>query len=123
MNEAQFLTWSEIGEGRTALDTGVLGPRTEETQAIGCHIPYPNQVSPEGPEVTDAVDNICLEDPKKCKHKRWRDVHNIDFVYSLKSLSKELAKLTKREEEIIDDAETREATKDYYADNTVTQLF
>ena len=35
----------------------------------------------------------------------------------------EYKKLTAQEDEIIDDAETREATKSYYAHNTVTQLF
>jgi COMPASS component SPP1 len=38
-------------------------------------------------------------------------------------LRKELEKLKTQASEIIEDAETREASKDYYAHNTVEQLF
>jgi len=41
----------------------------------------------------------------------------------MKLLRDKLDKLTIQEMEIIDDAETREATKDYYSDNVTIQLF
>lgn len=123
MNEAQFLRWSKTEEGKAALESGILGPRTAETKDIGAQIPYPNQIIPPAPEVSDALNNICLKARKKCKHFGWRDIHNEDFLFNQKNLKDELTKLTKKEEEIIDDAETREATKDYYAENTVEQLF
>ena len=117
MNEAQFLAWSETKEGRTALATGVLDPQAEKTKTICCHIPYPNQVVPEAPEVPDMLSSTCLKEGKKSKYKLWRGIHNTDFVYSQKRLNEELAKLTM--EEIIDDAEIREATQGYHAGNTL----
>ena len=124
MNEAQFFKYSKTEEGKAALGSGVLGPRTAETKAIGAHIPYPSQVIPTAPEVSDTLNNICLvKGRKKCKHYGWREIHNEDFLFSQKNLKDELAKLTKREDEIIEDAETREATKDYYAENTTEQHF
>jgi len=123
MNEAQFARWCQSIEGKTALETGVLGPRTDEVKDINAHIPFPGQVIPEAPTVPDALNNICLKNRKKCKHLTWRELHNQDFMYQAKLLRDELDKLTKVEEEIIDDAETREATKDYYSDNVTIQMF
>jgi COMPASS component SPP1 len=122
-NEAQFARWAKTNEGKAALETGVLGPRTDETKDIGSIIPYPGQVIPQAPTVSDALNNICLKNRKKCKHLTWREVHNQDYVYNQKILKDELEKLSKLETEMIDDSETREATKDYYADNITIQLF
>lgn len=122
-NDAQFARWAETGEGKKALETGVLGPRTSETNAVGAIAPYPGQTIAPAPIVPDVLNNICLKNRKKCKHFSWREVHNQDYVYNQKILKDELERLNKTEAEMIDDAETREATKDYYADNVTIQLF
>ncbi|TAQ85947.1 hypothetical protein B7494_g5713 [Chlorociboria aeruginascens] len=123
MNEAQFAIWSTTSEGITALSTGILGPRTEESKPIGAQIPYPGQVIPEVPKVADELDNICLKSKKKCRHNGWHDIHNEEYYFSINNLKKESRKLEKKEAGIIDDAETREATKEYDAENITIQLF
>jgi len=123
MNEAQFFRWQQTEEGKTAFETGGLGPRTAETKDIGGHVPYPNQVIPEAPDVPDALNNICVKPRKKCRHLGWREIHNEDFLYNQRNLREELQKLDKKEAQIVDEAETREATKDYDAQNTVQALF
>lgn len=123
MNEAEFKDWFESPEGQTTFTTGILGPRSAETKDLGAHIPYPGQILPEPLKIADALENICLKAPKKCKHNAWREIHNGDFTVMINNLTAQLNRLTQREEEIIDDAETREATKDYYADNVTVRLF
>ncbi|CZT03354.1 related to SPP1 Subunit of the COMPASS complex, which methylates histone H3 on lysine 4 [Rhynchosporium agropyri] len=123
MNEAEFNAWLESEEGQKAFESDVLGPRTEDTRGIGAHILYPGQVIPATAKIADALDNICLKPPKKCKHQNWREIHNGDFIAMQLILMEQLNRLTENEKEIIDDAETREATKDYYADNVTIQLF
>jgi COMPASS component SPP1 len=126
-NEAQFEAWCKTNEGKTALETGVLGPRTDETKLIDAHVLYTGQVVPEPAPVADILNNICLAPEKsKCKHNKlslWKDVHNTDLAFNMKLLRDQLDKLTIQEAEIIDDAETREAARHYYADNETTQLF
>lgn len=123
MNEAEFKDWFESEEGKAAFAAQKLGPRIDATKAIGAHVPYPGQVIAEALEVPDALANICLKPRKKCKHIGWRELHNQDFGVMQMNLREQLKKLTESEEEIIDDAETREATKDYYADNVTVQVF
>jgi COMPASS component SPP1 len=122
-NEAQFARWAMTIEGITALTSGVLGPRTDETKDISAIIPFPGQSPPAATASAEALNNICLKKMKKCKHAAWREVHNQDYVYNQKILKDDLERLSKLETELIDDAETREATKDYYADNVTEQLF
>jgi COMPASS component SPP1 len=122
-NDAQFARWAKTEEGKKALETGVLGPRTHETKDIGAVSLFPGQIVTQPPIVPAALNNLCLKSRKKCKHFSWREVHNQDYVYNQKILKDELEKLNKQEAEMIDDAETREATKDYYADNITIQLF
>lgn len=123
MNEAEFAEWFNSEEGKKAFETGKLGPRTAETKGIGAHIPYPGQVVPTPPKVSDALNNICLRPKKKCKHLGWLNIHGQDFVTMQQILKTDLKKLMEAEDEIIEDAETREATKEYYADNKTIQLF
>jgi COMPASS component SPP1 len=123
MNEAEFALWLASEEGKTAFATGVLGPRTEETKMRPTRVPQVGFAFPEPPKVSDKLDNICTRVGKKCKHKDWLQYHNNDYMNCRKILMDEYKKLTAQEDEIIDDAETREATKSYYAHNTVTQLF
>lgn len=126
-NEAQFETWSKTNEGKAALQTGILGPRTDEAKHIGAHVLYTGQTVPEAPDVPDVLNNICLSlEKSKCKHNKlslWKEVHNTDLAFNMKLLRDQLDRLTIQEAEIIDDAETREASKDYYADNETIQLF
>lgn len=123
MNQAEFRNWEATEEGKIAFETGVLGPRTEETKPMGAHVLYPGQATPEQAEITVALRNICLSKQKKCKHYGWFDIHGNDYKYNMGLLRKEVARLESQEAGIIDDAETREATKDYYAHNTTEQLF
>jgi COMPASS component SPP1 len=126
-NEAQFDRWSKTNEGKTALETGVLGPRTDETKNIDAHVLFNGQTVPEPAAVPDVLNNICtILEKSKCKHNKlcpWKEVHNTDLAFNMKLLRDQLDKLTIQEAEIVDDAETREATKDYYADNETIQLF
>lgn len=123
MNDAEFARWMKTDEGKKAFKTGVLGQRTAETKSIGAVIPYPGQATPAAADVPEALDNICLKGRKKCRHSGWREVHNQDFIFTQTQLRDKLKKLQEKEDEIIDDAETREATKEYYADNITEQLF
>jgi COMPASS component SPP1 len=123
MNEAEFALWLASEEGKTAFTTGVLGPRTEETKIRATRVPQVGFTFPEPPKVSEKLENICTRVGKKCKHKDWLQYHNNDYMNCRKILMDEYKKLTAQEDEIIDDAETREATKSYYAHNTVTQLF
>lgn len=126
-NEAQFDRWSKTKEGKTALETGVLGPRTDETKDIDAHMLYPGQKAPEAAATPDVLNNICLIPEKsKCKHNKlclWKEVHSTDLQFNMKLLRDQLDKLTNQEAEIIEDAETREATKAYDAHNETIQLF
>jgi COMPASS component SPP1 len=122
-NDVQFLKWYDSKEGQMAFATNVLGPRTEETKEINARIPAPGQAVPAVSEAPDALKDICLLPPRKCKHWGWREIHNQDFTESQQNLRKELRKLEKQVDEVIDDAETREATKAHYADNVAIQLF
>jgi COMPASS component SPP1 len=126
-NEAQFDRWSKTTEGKTALETGVLGPRTDETKDIDAYVPFPGEVIPEPVAVPDVLNNICLAlEKSKCKHNKlspWKEIHSTDFAFNMQLLRDQLQKLTAQELEIIEDAETREATKDYYANNVTIQRF
>jgi len=117
-NEAQFEAWCKTNEGKTALETGVLGSRTGETKLIDAHVLYTGQVVPEPAPVADILNNICLAPEKsKCKHNKlslWKDVHNTDLAFNMKLLRDQLDKLTIQEAEIIDDAETREENLDHH---------
>lgn len=124
MNEAEFASWSATQEGKTALESGVLGPRTAETMSIGAHVPMPGQVVPEVPHVPDVLHNICTKTAKKCiKHQGWSLVHKDSFAFSYNDLFRQVKWFLEIEALIIDDAETREATKDLYSDNVTIQLF
>jgi COMPASS component SPP1 len=126
-NEAEFERWSQTTEGKTALETGVLGPRTDETKHIGAHVPFPGQVIPEPPVVPDVLNNMCLSlEKSKCKHNKlgnWKEIHSMNIGWNLSLANDQINKLAIQEAEIYDDAETREATKGYYEDNKTTQLF
>ncbi len=122
MNEHQFEAWLKTDEGKKAFQTGVLGPRTAETKATSAHIPYPGQVIPEPVIVPEALDNICLK-PKKCKHNNWRDIHGQDYAYMIEQSQKSIQRFIVQENELIEDAEVREATKEYDAHNITIQLF
>ncbi|KAF4627454.1 hypothetical protein G7Y89_g10701 [Cudoniella acicularis] len=122
VNEHEFSRWKESPEGISAFTTGKLGPRTPGTKTITARIYAPHQTIPSVPDVANALNNICLN--KSCKkHTLWRIVHGQDYAVMQANLKKDLEKLQKQAEEIIEDAETREATKEYHAHNTVEQLF
>jgi COMPASS component SPP1 len=126
-NEAQFAVWSKTLEGKTALESGVLGPRTWETININTYVPFAGPPVPEPTKVSDIVNNICLVAEKsKCKHNKlnpWKEAHHTDLAFNMKLLRDQLRKLTVEETEIIDGAETREAIKGYYDNNQTIQLF
>lgn len=124
MNDAEFARWCRTEEGKKAFEAKELGPRTAETMDIGAVTPYPGQVIPPVPEVPDELKNICLKKAKKCnKHLDWFKMLLHDFRHLQKQLQVALDKLAERETEIIEDAEIREATKDYNAHNITIQYF
>lgn len=123
-NEEEFAHWLTTAEGKSAFETGVLGPRTEETKGIGERIYAPDQVVPRENVVIDALSGICLSKAKSCaRHRKWREIHGQDFVAMQSLLKRELERLGGLASEIIEDAEGREATKEYHAHNTVEVLF
>lgn len=123
LNEYEFGAWCASEEGKGYLNTGILGPRTEETKHIGETTPYPGQIIPDTKDIPDELKSMCIKAHKKCVHNGWRGNHAEQYAYATKTLTEELVKLSKQEASIIEDAETREATKDYNAENTVEQLF
>lgn len=123
MNEEEFDEWFNSEEGKQAFAIGKLGPRTDETKAIGACIPYPGQVIPTPAKVSDALDNICLKPKRRCQHMNWLAIHGTDFVNMQQILKEQMKKLTEAQNEIIEDAELREASKAYYAHNVTIQLF
>lgn len=126
-NEVQFEKWSKSAEGETALNSGILGPRSEETKRISNRMFSSGHDASESAELPDAIKDMCLIPEKsKCKHNKlsaWKEVHRTDFHVSLVQLREQLVKLEKKYAGIIERAKTRDATKDYYADNKTVQLF
>lgn len=121
-NQHEFAKWSKTEEGKWAMGSGVLGPRTAETKSIGAHVLMPGQVAPDTSEVPDALNNICLK--KKCiKHQGWPGVHKDDYAFNYNLLMREGKQLSEKQKEIVDDAELREAMQPEYADNVTIQLF
>jgi COMPASS component SPP1 len=121
-NQFEFAKWSKTEEGKRALESGVLGPRTAETKSIGAHVLMPGQVAPDTSDVPDALNNICTR--KKClKHHGWITLHKDEFSYSYNLLIHERKKLSDKQKEIIDNAELTEAMKSEYSDNITIQLF
>lgn len=123
VNEEEFHRWMNTAEGKAAFETGKLGPRTSETKSFSAGVCYLGQIGPPSAEVEDELNSICLKATKSCiKHRGWRTVHGQDYVVMQAGLTKELDRLTNQANEIIEDAETREATKEYHAHNTVEEL-
>ncbi|CAG8954265.1 hypothetical protein HYFRA_00005885 [Hymenoscyphus fraxineus] len=123
-NEEEFAHWLTTTEGKTAFESGKLGPRTEETKTISNRIIATDQVSTNGAVLPDELNNICLARGKGCvKHRQWRAIHSLDFSTHQGGLKLELDRLTSMANEIIEDAEGREAEKEYHAHNTVEVLF
>ena len=115
--------WVATEEGKKAMETGVLGPRTAETMHFNADIPFPGYAPPENEPVADELKSICLRPAKKCtRHFAWRDVHREGFINSAVQLKTEFKRLTSVVTEMIDDAETREAMKGYYKENVTEQL-
>lgn len=124
MNEAEFELWCATTEATTALETGILGPRTAETKHIAAVLPAPGQAVPDESDVKDGLKSMCLRARKKCtRHSDWRHTHSADLRFQIKLLVESAKGLGEREREIVGDAETREAIKSLYAENTVEQLF
>lgn len=122
-NEALFEKWSKTKEGKTALETGVLGPRTEETEDLGSF----RRASSKAADVPDELNNICLIlEKSKCKHTKlthWKEVHRTDLHFQLRILREKHADLQKKRKEIVDEAKTRDATNGYYIDNQTRRMF
>jgi hypothetical protein len=75
-------------------------------------------------DVPDQLNNICLKSIKSCvRHKGWRIIHGQDYAAMSAGLSKELERLERKAGEIVEDAETREAMREYNKHNTVEVLF
>ncbi|KAH8811423.1 hypothetical protein F5884DRAFT_670294 [Xylogone sp. PMI_703] len=130
MNEAQFARYFQSNECKTAFETKLLGPRTPETMNIGLARLYPREGVPTEAEVQDELKSMCLTrislkagSRKKCRHDDWVNIHNEDYALNISNVKEELAAIDQKEKDIIEDAETREATKEYDAHNTVEVLF
>ncbi|TVY56256.1 Set1 complex component spp1, partial [Lachnellula suecica] len=115
-NPAEFALWLATPEGSLAFSTGVLGPRTEASRSISARIYAPGQTAPVVQGVADQLDNICLKSVKSCvRHKSWRLIHGQDYAAMTALLQRELERCERKAGEIVEDAETREAVKEYHA--------
>ncbi|CAD6503619.1 BgTH12-03279 [Blumeria graminis f. sp. triticale] len=123
MNQSQFLQWKNTAEGNLAFETGVLGPRTEETSSIGMPLNFPGETVAESSSMAAELQNICLKPRKKCKHNGWRDIHGGDYQLSIQNYESHKVKLQDEVDEIVEEAELREATKDYHAHNITIRHF
>ena len=120
-NQLEFAMWSRSEEGKWALEAGILGPRTEETKAIGAHVLLPAQVLPEVSAVPELKD-ICIK--KKCiKHKDWAATYKSDIANAHYLLTLEKKRLIVKKQDLISEAETTEAMRPEYEDNITVQLF
>jgi COMPASS component SPP1 len=120
-NKLEFALWSKSEEGKCALETGVLGPRTAETKAIGAHILLPAQSAPEVSAVPQLAD-ICIK--KKCiKHRDWAATYKSDIANAHYMLTLEKKRLIVKKGDLISEAETTEAMRPEYEDNVTVQLF
>jgi COMPASS component SPP1 len=124
-NEHEFAHWLSTAEGKSAFETGKLGPRTAESKAIGARVFSAQQnANAVVKDVPDELNNICLKSMKSCvRHKGWRIIHGQDYAAMSAGLSKELERLERKAGEIVEDAETREAMREYNKHNTVEVLF
>ncbi|RKF60258.1 putative phd transcription [Erysiphe neolycopersici] len=142
MNEAQFLRWKNTEEGIKAFETGTIGPQTKKSISLGTPTAYPEEAQLNDPylgpinnintttstfnntaEVVHELQGLCLKPRKKCKHNGWRDIHCGDYQLMISNYEEDMARLQYEEDEIIKEAELREATKDYYAHNVTIQHF
>ena len=121
VNQLEFALWSKSEEGKLALETGILGPRTAEMRSFGAHILLPGQVPPETSADSELKD-ICIK--KKCiKHKDWAATYKSDIANAHYFLTLEKKKLILKKQDLISEAETMEAMRSEYEDNTTIQLF
>lgn len=121
MNQAEFEKWRTSEEGDRALRNGRLGPATGETRITRGEVLSTHDVL-EASDVLCILDNICLE--KKCnQHLHWASFHKEEFRYQINLLVREKNKLAEKINELIEDAETREAMEPEYSDNVTIQLF
>lgn len=115
-NVAEFNIWISSEEAQTAYSTGNLGLLTDSTRQL---IPFLSQTS-KGNKVgdTDDFSDLC-QVPKrsKCKHQYWRELHNQEFGELISQCRVEIGRIEREIVERLERAETREATKSYYADN------
>ncbi|KAL3426581.1 PHD-finger domain-containing protein [Phlyctema vagabunda] len=114
-NPAQFAEWKETDEGKAALSNKVLGPRTKETEHIDQIIDSSGEAPPVESQVPDECKSMCLA--KKCSHDGWREIHRVNYLYVIEMAKGEFWKLQRKIDVIVEDAETREATKDHDAHN------
>ncbi|RKF76249.1 Set1 complex component spp1 [Golovinomyces cichoracearum] len=132
LNEIQFIRWKQSEEGKKAFETGVIGPRTRETMSFGAPLPFPGEIITTNPSPLESTSthtgeetfhNYCFKPRKKCKHNGWRDIHGGDYQLTITNYEEHMARLQAEEDEIIQEAEIREATKDYHAHNVTIQHF
>jgi COMPASS component SPP1 len=122
LNQVEFADWCKAEEGKLALKTGILGPRTAETRGIGAQVLMNGQVDADVSGISPELQDMCLKE--KCKrHKDWATVHRDDSAFAYNLLSREKDKLAAKKNEIISEAETTEAMRPEYEDNITTVCF
>ena len=115
-NIEEFNIWFESEEAQKAFSTGILGPMTDTTRKL---IPFLSQTNNnsnlEGPD--DFSDLCQLPKRSKCKHQYWREMHNQEFGELISQCRADIVRMEREIVEKIEEAETREATAAFYADN------
>ena len=123
-NPDQFADWFNSVEGQAAFKSGSLGPRTTETQPISKQIPVPTTTQTNGVvPPPDFLKGMCIQPTRKCKHFGWREMHNQEFTDSQKGYEIKISTLDLDMVQLIEDAETREATKAFYAENRAKHAY
>lgn len=122
-NPDQFEAWFNSDEGKLAYETNTLGPRTPETQSISKQIPTASSIPQVNGDIPDVLKDMCLVPARKCKHFGWREMHNQEFTDHKSSYKHKISNLEVDLVELIEDAETREATKAFHAENRARHAY
>lgn len=118
-NFDEFIIWYGSEEAKKAFSTGVIHPIPEETRRLLTFLP---QLQPlDNGNLADELKDVCtFPRPTKCRHAYWRELHNQDYTEHIYQCNSAIANAEREIKSRIEEAETREATASYYAQNKTT---
>lgn len=122
MNSAEFGQWCKTVDGQCALTTGKIGPRATDTINIHAINPPATHHLQNGDEKPTDLNSMCMKPRKKCQHVGWENLHFQAYFGARQQLKGELERCRRKEERILDEAETRVAEKEYNEENTTEHM-